>query len=294
MGPRAAWALNLGAEAELEDFRKPFPLELQARLPSLASRLTSLFRQADVLLFGGPGEQDIAENLPGLSWMPTPTAIKWLERAGAKPVSAPSYEILRRVSDRRFSLGLGATLPGQRLVTTIDEALEALSTGGNWLLRRPFGFAGRGRRRARRDEVLGAARTWIEASLRSYGALCVEPWVERVADFGLHGYLSKAGALTLGSPTSQEMAPDGTWLATRPVLAGELNADEESALFQAAEDAARALFSAGYFGPFGLDAFRFREANGACRFNPRCEINARYSMGWSIGMGERRPDLENL
>jgi hypothetical protein len=24
----------------------------------------------------------------------------------------------------------------------------------------------------------------------------------------------------------------------------------------------------------------------------RCEINARYSMGWAIGMGEMRPDLD--
>ena len=32
--------------------------------------------------------------------------------------------------------------------------------------------------------------------------------------------------------------------------------------------------------------------SGALAFNARCEINARYSMGWAIGMGGIRPDLE--
>jgi hypothetical protein len=49
---------------------------------------------------------------------------------------------------------------------------------------------------------------------------------------------------------------------------------------------------AGYYGPFGIDAFRWRDQNGKQQWNPRCEINARYSMGWSIGMGQSRPDLE--
>ena len=27
--------------------------------------------------------------------------------------------------------------------------------------------------------------------------------------------------------------------------------------------------------------------------NPRSEINARYSMGWGVGMGDCRPDLDD-
>jgi hypothetical protein len=55
---------------------------------------------------------------------------------------------------------------------------------------------------------------------------------------------------------------------------------------------AQALLEAGYFGPFGIDAFRWVDRAGVERFNPRCEINARYSMGWAVGMGSRRPDLD--
>jgi hypothetical protein len=48
----------------------------------------------------------------------------------------------------------------------------------------------------------------------------------------------------------------------------------------------------GYFGPFGIDGFRWRWA-GRTGLRPRCEINARYTIGWAIGMGDRRPDFDH-
>ena len=46
-----------------------------------------------------------------------------------------------------------------------------------------------------------------------------------------------------------------------------------------------ALAGAGYFGPFGIDAYRYRDRAGALRLQPRSEINARYSMGFAVGLG---------
>lgn len=294
MGARAAWLLNLGAEVELEGPKKVLDRDVRARLPELVKKLDALVRPGDLLLFGDPGEAGIAEGALGLSWLPTPRAQECLARAGARLPAAPAYEVLRAVNDRRFSLSLGATLPGQTIATTLEAVQEALaghSKFKNWLLRRPFGFSGRGRRRAREDEVMGAARPWIEASLRAYGALVIEPWVDRVADFGLHGHVSSRGVFCFGEPTTQETAPDGTWVSTRPAHSSELGCEESDALFVAATRAGEALFAAGYFGPFGVDAFRYRDSAGSLQFNPRCEINARYSMGWGIGMGASRPDL---
>jgi len=294
MGARAAWLLNLGAEVELTNEQKTLGAAGRARLPELSARLDALVRPGDILLYGLPGEEKSAEGALGLAWLPTPRAIAGLLRAGAQPSPAPSYEVLRKVNDRRFSLSLGATLPGQRVITSLEEAREALSApspGGNWLLRRPHGFSGRGRRRAREDEVLGAARSWIEASLRDFGALVVEPWVDRVADFGIHGFVSRKGEIVLGEPTFQETAPDGAWMSTRLARPGEMGQEERDELVNAVQKAGQALFAAGYFGPFGIDAFRFRDEHGLLCWNPRCEINARYSMGWAIGMGPSRPDL---
>jgi hypothetical protein len=142
----------------------------------------------------------------------------------------------------------------------------------------------------RAEEVLGAARGWIEASLRSFGALVVEPWVNREADFGQHGYLTGAGALVLGAPTRQQMAPEGAWMGSERVSPGDLGVEEAELLAGALREAGLALRAAGYFGPFGVDAFRWRDEHGRLQFDPRCEINARYSMGWAVGMGEQRPD----
>lgn len=295
MGTRSAWLLNLGAEVELENPRRTIGAETRARLPDLVDKLGGLVPKGDVILFGEENETGLAEGCLGRAWLPTPRALMALGRAGASRLPVPEFEVLQKVNDRRFSLSIGPTLPGQRVITSLEEAVEALaqpSPQGNWLMRRLYGFAGRGRRRVRPDEVLHGAQSWIEASLRYNGALVVEPWVERLADFGLHGYLSANGKMILGEPTVQKMTDDGAWVETRRVRSGELGRDEAYLLATAAKATGDALLQAGYFGPFGIDAFRWRDEHGKLHFNPRCEINARYSMGWAIGMGDSRPDLE--
>lgn len=295
MGTRSAWLLNLGAEIELENPRRTIGANTRARLPDLVNKLGDLVLPGDVILFGEENETGLAEGCVGRAWLPTPRALMALARAGASRLPVPDFEVLRQVNDRRFSLNLGATLPGQCVATTIEEVAAVLSQPsprGNWLVRRPHGFAGRGRRRVRFDEVMTDARSWIEASLRLSGALVVEPWVERLADFGLHGHVSPAGVIVLGEPTLQTMTEDGMWLETRRVRSGELGRDEAYSLATTANAAGDALARAGYFGPFGIDAFRWRDEHGKQHWNPRCEINARYSMGWAIGMGDVRPDLD--
>ncbi len=295
MGTRSAWLLNLGAEVELEDPRRTIGADTRARLPNLVEKLGNLVPPDDVILFGEENETGLAEGCMGRAWLPTPRALMSLARAGATRGPVPDFEVLRRVNDRRFSLELGSTLPGQRIVTTMEEVVEALAQpapGNNWLLRRPHGFAGKGRRRVRPDEVMTDAQSWILASFRRFGALVVEPWVERIADFGLHGHISQAGRIVLGEPTVQTMTDDGAWVETRRIRRGELGRDEAYSLATTAKAVADALVQAGYFGPFGIDAFRWRDQHGKQHWNPRCEINARYSMGWAIGMGQSRPDLE--
>jgi len=49
-------------------------------------------------------------------------------------------------------------------------------------------------------------------------------------------------------------------------------------------DVASALKSAGYVGPFGLDAFRWRAVSGELHFHALSEINARFTLGWACGM----------
>jgi hypothetical protein len=183
---------------------------------------------------------------------------------------------------------LGQALPGAGFAEEAGE-LEALlahepgaSTERCWVLKRPLGYAGRGQRKVPADARSPADDRWIEASLRA-GGLQVEPWVQRELDVGLHGFLDRAGVLERGRPTVQDIDAQGTWRATRLAAPDVLLQPELDALNATLEQTGRALFEAGYVGPFGVDAFRWRAPDGSRQFQPRSELNARYSMGWAIG-----------
>jgi hypothetical protein len=59
----------------------------------------------------------------------------------------------------------------------------------------------------------------------------------------------------------------------------ELSPDERAQLEAVVAECDAALAQAGYRGPFALDAFVYRDADGARRFHPLCELNARYTFG---------------
>jgi len=296
MARARAWVLNFDAEDELARGAGHTPSRaVLARFAALADRVGALLAPGDVIVDPLTTIALAPGTFSGRAWCPTPGARQALERAGAVVPAAPALAVLRSVNHRRFCATLVQALPGARYVDTLDDVVatvNAPSRSGTWLLKRPFGFAGRGRKRLRAGAIEPADRAWIDASLATGDGLQIEPWVELDADVGLHGFLAPSGALALGAPTVQRTDATGAWIASLRAAPGELAKDEERALFEAAETTARALHDAGYFGPFGIDAFRWRDVDGARRWNSRSEINARYSMGWAVGMGENRPDRE--
>jgi hypothetical protein len=287
------WVFNLDAEDELSRGGPHTPTkETRARVESLLPVLAKLMRPEDEVLW--PATQPALSAQWGRAWCPTPWATAQLQRAGLKVPAAPPASVLRQVNHRRFAHELGQALPGARFVQTQSELLEALSDSKrlasvsverNWLMKRPLGYAGRGRRKIASADLSQADRVWVDAALKSGDGLQLEPLVLRELDVGLHGWLSAEGTLILGEPTVQIIDASGTWVSTQRAPATALTSEERGQLEAAARATAQALTSVGYFGPFGLDAFRWRAPDGATHFQPRCELNARYSMGWAIGMG---------
>src|SRR5262249_37221644 len=155
----------------------------------LVEKVRGLLGPGDVVLV--PGAR--APGHAGRAWCPTPRALAAIARAGAHPPAAPPFEVIRRANHRRFCAELGHThLAGARYVTTEVELREVLAARrGPWVLKRPFGFAGRGRLRLPGGDLGPAEERWIAASLAAGGGLQVEPWVERAGDFALHGHLSR-------------------------------------------------------------------------------------------------------
>jgi hypothetical protein len=295
MAVQRLWLLNFDADDELARPVGYTPAAaVLTRFASLATRLLGLIPPGDAVLEEWNEKPEVPRGaFEGRAFCPTPRALRVLRGAGATLSEAPSLEILRRVNHRAFCSELGSFLPGARYVRNRHDLGATLeSRVGPWVLKRAFGFAGRGRQRLRSNEVDASVEPFVRASIDSGEGLEVEPWVDRVLDVGLHGHISGSGRITMGDPTRQDVDDAGAWIESTPLVSGTLVSAELEALRNEGERTAEALFRAGYFGPFGIDAFRWKDETGRLRFNPRSEINARYGMGWAIGMGDRRPDLE--
>ncbi len=290
MGAHAGtvWVLNLDAELELAH-RGKGPYRPSARVASLVRahrpRLAALLPEGHRVLdeADAPGA---FRGFRGRAYAPTPCALAALHRAGAAPDPAPPVEVLRAVNDRAFAASLGPTLPSQAFVRTEAELDAHLRDGeeiaGGFLLKKRWLMAGRGHRRIGRalDE---ADRRFARAALREDGGLLVEPFVAIALEAAIHGWLAEDGALAIGAPCVQVVDARRAFVEARKAT-DELGEDEVGALRAAAARAGDALRAAGYFGPFGVDAFRYRSARGVPVFRAMSEVNARMTMALPIGL----------
>jgi hypothetical protein len=275
-----AWVLNLDAELELEkpSFNARTRFLEQLALYGAGSR--ALLGPRDVLLGEEKGGTDVAGRL-GRAWCPTPRALARMRAARVTPEPHPPVEILRLVNHRRFAHELGGGLPDQHYVERRPE-LEALLARREhpWLLKRPLAFAGRGQQRAY-GSLDEKQWSWVDASFKVSG-LVVEPLVIPALEVSLHGFIWREGRYELGRTCVQEVSDRGVFRGIRLAGPGELTPAEGLALTSRATNVAEALAGAGYFGPFGIDGYRY-SLNGMSGFCELGEINARYSMGFVTG-----------
>jgi hypothetical protein len=282
------WVFNLDAPLELQHGGGHYraPLRVHRAFSPILPHARRLMADDDASLeldeVRAPAAPSSGERWLGAAWCPTPSALRRLSRAGAELLPSPSIEVLCRVNHRRFYIELGGGAPGARYVSDDAELHATLAepTQG-WLFKRPFGFAGRGQRR-----ILGVPtrddRRWLSDSIRQ-GGLVAEPWLELAGEVAIHGLLDATGCLSLGQVCVQETNAYRAWVATRRATASDISPAETAQLTLRAEAVAAALSRAGYFGPFGIDAYFFRTRSGTLALNPLGELNARYTMGFAIG-----------
>lgn len=285
IAPRFAWVLNLDAELELARRTYQPNARVLAQLARYGAGSRALLGPADVLV--EPGVD--ARGFVGRAWCPTPSALGRLVAAGAEPEPHPDVSVVRRVNHRRFALELGGGLPGQRYVEHRSELERTFACIDRpWLLKRPLAFAGRGQLRVYRKPD-AKQWSWVDATLRHDG-LVLEPLVTPLREFSLHGFVHPDRRVELGAPCVQEVSDRGVFRAIRRSAPVEIEADENRAFGEQAERVGRALGDVGYFGPFGIDGYRY-EAGGRTGFCALSEINARYTMGFITGFPKHPSEI---
>ncbi|HTM46105.1 MAG TPA: hypothetical protein VL137_14190 [Polyangiaceae bacterium] len=303
MNAGLCWVLNLDAEIELDRLQN---LIREKRTPSASSYTTpkpireQIARYAapfiaalppdTVVLSDDPASQALAQGRRGVCWCPTPSALEQLTRAGASPLPSPPQVVLLAVNHRAFCAALGQPLPDARFAENAEQIFATLRTqspSGAWLCKRPLSFAGRGQLRVSGgDEPLRAAdRRWLNESL-PHGGLQIEPLVQIIAEYSVHGLIRRDGSNTLGQPCEQTVDQYRAWKSAALASPASLPPSDHAALLNEATRVANALAQAGYFGPFCVDSYTWRDTSGALHLNPRGEINARMTMAYPIGMGK--------
>ncbi|MEX1024628.1 MAG: hypothetical protein WD226_06075 [Planctomycetota bacterium] len=279
-----AWVLNLDAEEELALGRRYTP----------SDRLRAIVRQQAAALVGElvrPGDLVVEETTAagaaagylGRAWSPTRRARRLLAHAGATLAPAPAGDVLAAVNARPFAVELHAMLAQDAfekcVASDLDRALELIARPAplGWLVRRTFGAAGRGRRRLAAGTPAFPDLAWLRAGL-ARGPLVVEPWVLVTTEFTRSGLVRPDGRVVVSAPCVQRTTRTGAWIDTELTL--DVRRTDDARLEEATALAGERLAAAGYFGPFGVDAYRYRDGARE-RLNPLSEINARYTMDWT-------------
>jgi hypothetical protein len=276
--PGFAWVLNLDAELEMAEPSYCARSRVLAQLERYGQGARTLLGPRDVLL-ESPDQTALGQT--GRAWCPTPNSLARMAKAGVTPEPHPSLAVLKAVNHRKFATDLNLGLPDQHYVEDRAKLDDLISNKERlWLLKRPLAFAGRGQQRILR-RVDAKQSAWIDASLRRTG-LVVEPLVTPTLEVSLHGFIWRDRRHELGRVCVQAVSSRGVFRNIRLLLTGELSPSEERQFFFAAEKTATALTEVGYFGPFGMDGYRY-SIDGQSAFCALSEINARYTMGFVTG-----------
>ena len=284
----ALWLLNLDAELEWTARRKGPSYaptrEVQGILDRAFHLASGLCAAGDHCLSSDLAVPPTREPWVGRAFCPTPKAQEHFSRLGIATELWPDLAIVERVNDRSFAFEQGLAPKACLRWTELNELQHFLNgrrRDGDWLAKRALGTAGRGQRALRSGRLTEADRLWLQASLE-VGAVFLEPRRRILSEYSLHGRLHPRGQFLMGQPLIFS-TKHGAFQSARLAPSSELDGACQSQMQAAFEKAATRLHAAGYFGPFGIDAYRFEEC-GMAKFEACSEINARYTLAWPLGM----------
>lgn len=288
--PLYRWVLNPDAEREMSA-KKSYAVRaaFMKRIAERASLFAALVEDDEFIFThqlsseasNAPESKTNTTRTLALFWCSTPHAQACAKDTGLILPPAPSLEILKKVHDKAFiTTNLSSlAIPGRQVIKSDKEWTHyRRSTRGALRLKRRFAYAGKAQRVW--PETGGEDLRWLHDSLRT-GGFIAERNIEASGEVSLHGVVGRAGVI-LGDicalNTDKHGAPTGIDRLSR---AEELPLPR-SVLTPIAERVAAELLTNGYFGPFGIDIL----LTGDDAY--LIDVNPRFTLGWSIGMGDKR------
>jgi hypothetical protein len=210
-----------------------------------------------------------------VAWGASPSAAA-RARALGLAFDAPDAAIVRRVNSKLWSHALerelGCAIPGAAALFSEDEVRRAvaLAGAGPWVLKAPFGVAGRGRHLGRGAALGPAALGFARRAIAREGGVLFEPWLAVEREWGISVEVDRGGAAAVIGATESIVRAGGQYAGSR------IGADPPPArILEAALEVGARLAREGYRGPAGIDALAL--AGGGLR--PIVEVNARFTMG---------------
>jgi len=238
-------------------------------------------------------EDQIGDAVEVCPWGWTQALRDWGEQHGWW-CPAPDQALVKAANSRMYSTrierALGIDVPRCAVVESLDDlhkTLRDLPNGAaRWVLKADFSMSARERLIGSGGTLTDAENNWVRNRLDGGGVLFFEPWVDRVEEAGLQFTIPASGPPVLEGLTSLLTDEQGHYRGSR----FSLDVDAELRWMPAIEagmHVARDLKDRGYFGPLGIDAIRYRDAEGAVRMRSIQDINARHTMG-RMALGFRR------
>jgi hypothetical protein len=234
-------------------------------------------------------ELPVGNGARALLWCATPRGLASAERAGFKVPPAPSLSALTAANLKGNVEALGLPRPKVRAFVRnqaeLDAVFACLRDTELLRIKRALSFAGRAQRRLSR-ELSPQDRRYLSEAFNMGGVLVEsEQRVER--EWSIHGVVW-GGPLKFGGESRFDVVLGDACAVVADehgsVTSIQADVPGPAALRDAATRAARGLYELGYFGPFGLD---FLEGDHGLVAS---DLNARFTLGWSIGMGKARDD----
>jgi hypothetical protein len=229
-------------------------------------------------------------------WGWTEELSRWGTRNGWR-CDAPEPAAVGKANSREFSSSLerewSVGLPDARTIRNLQDFHDAVETNvrpdAAWVVKANFGMSARERILGRGAPATTQAMQWVQKQLAENEAVYFEPWVERIEEVGLQFTVPKEGEPLLEGITPLLTDPLGTYRGSRfrAVSCQLARSDEFAAVLDIVTRAAQRIQRLGYFGPLGIDAMRYRTADGESRWRPLQDINARLTMG-RLALGLKR------